>query len=40
MAVDGMAEERIGTHKILVLHLAAKDFTEVSGEDGQTPLDH
>ena len=40
MALDRMAEERIGTHQILALHVAGEDLPEVSGEDRQTPLDH
>jgi hypothetical protein len=40
MALDRMAEESIGTHQVLVVHLAGEDFPEVFGEDGQTPLDH
>jgi hypothetical protein len=40
MALDGMAEERIGTRQILAIHLAGEDLDEVFGEDGQTPLDH
>ena len=33
MAFDGMAEEGIGAHQILAIHLAGEDVTEVSGED-------
>ena len=40
MALDRMAEERIGAHQILAVHFAGEDFAEVSGEDCQTPLDH
>ena len=40
MALDRMAEERIGTHQILAFHVAGEDLPEVSGEDRQTPLDH
>ena len=40
MALDRMAEERIGAHQILAIHFAGEDLAEVSGEDGQTPLDH
>jgi SRSO17 transposase len=40
MALDRMAEERIGTHQILALHVAEEELPEVSGEDRQTPLDH
>jgi hypothetical protein len=40
MAVDRMAQERIGTHEILAVHLAENDLAEVTGKDRQTPLDH
>src|SRR5437660_11563142 len=40
MALDRMAEERIGTNQILAVHLASEDLAEVFGEVGQAPLDH
>jgi hypothetical protein len=40
MALDGMAEERIGACEILALYFAGENLTEISGEDSQTPLDY
>src|ERR1700744_3615676 len=40
MALDRMAQERIGARQILAIHSAGEDLTEVSGEDCKTPLDH
>ena len=40
MALNRMAEERIGAYEILALHFAGEDLTEISGEDSQTPLDY
>jgi hypothetical protein len=39
MAPDRMAKEGIRTHQILAFHIACHDLAEISGEDGQTPLD-
>ncbi len=40
VALDRMAKESIGTHKILALHFAEEDPLKSLGGDCQTPLDH
>src|SRR5580658_1182599 len=40
MAFDRMAKNGIGAYEILAVHFAGENLTEVSGEDGQTPLDY